>query len=54
MRYIEHWLELGWEGDLPRDLCAAMEGYNQDDCRSTAALRDWLEQKRRNWTKRKR
>ena len=46
MRYIEHWLELGWEGDLPQDLCAAMEGYNQDDCRSTASLRDWLEQKR--------
>ncbi len=46
MRYIEHWLELGWEGDLPQDLCAAMEGYNQDDCRSTASLRDWLEQRR--------
>jgi uncharacterized protein len=46
MRYIEHWLELGWEGDLPQDLCAAMEGYNQDDCGSTASLRDWLEQKR--------
>jgi len=46
MRYIEHWLELGWDGELPQNLCAAMEGYNQDDCRSTAALRDWLEQKR--------
>ena len=46
MRYIEHWLELGWDGDLPQDLCAAMEGYNHDDCRSTASLRDWLEQKR--------
>src|SRR5258708_19848682 len=46
MRYIEHWLELGWDGDLPQNLCAAMEGYNHDDCRSTASLRDWLEQKR--------
>jgi uncharacterized protein len=46
MRYIEHWLELGWDGELPQNLCASMEGYNHDDCRSTASLRDWLEQKR--------
>jgi predicted RecB family nuclease len=46
MRYVEHWLELGWEGDLPENVRAAMEGYNEDDCRSTASLRDWLEEER--------
>ncbi|HEY4816614.1 MAG TPA: TM0106 family RecB-like putative nuclease [Candidatus Acidoferrum sp.] len=47
MRYIEHWLELGWEGDLPQHLSAAMEGYNEDDCLSTASLRNWLEGRRK-------
>src|SRR6266403_1394838 len=46
MRYIEHWLELGWDGELPQHMCEAMEGYNRDDCYSTASLRDWLERKR--------
>jgi predicted RecB family nuclease len=49
MRYIEHRLELGWDGsDLPDYVRVAMEGYNEDDCRSTASLRDWLEKKRKN------
>jgi predicted RecB family nuclease len=47
MRYVEHHLELGWDGDLPAYVCTAMEGYNEDDCRSTASLRDWLEKKRK-------
>lgn len=28
------------------DQCELVERYNKDDCRSTAALRDWLEQRR--------
>jgi predicted RecB family nuclease len=48
MRSIEHRLELGWgEEELPDEFREAMEGYNADDCFSTAALRDWLEVERR-------
>ena len=47
MRQIEHWLELGGEGELPASLRATVAGYNDDDCRSTASLRDWLEGERR-------
>jgi predicted RecB family nuclease len=41
-------MELALEGGgdlhgLAPDLCAAIEGYNRDDCRSAAGLRDWLE-----------
>jgi len=44
MRFIEHRLELGWDDEeLPERFRDAMEGYNADDCFSTAALRDWLE-----------
>jgi predicted RecB family nuclease len=44
MRFIEHRLELGWERqELPQKFREAMEGYNGEDCFSTAALRDWLE-----------
>ena len=44
MRFIEHRLELGWERqELPERFREAMEGYNGEDCFSTAALRDWLE-----------
>jgi len=47
MRYIEHHLELGWKGEtLRHDMREAMEGYNREDCESTAALRDWLEEER--------
>ena len=28
---------------IPEDVRAAVQGYNRDDCRSTEALRDWLE-----------
>jgi len=47
MRYIEHRLELGWgDGELPEKFREAMEGYNGEDCVSTAKLRDWLEGER--------
>src|SRR5262249_4165261 len=47
MRYIEHHLELGWKGEtLAEAQREAMEGYNREDCESTAALRDWLEVRR--------
>jgi predicted RecB family nuclease len=47
MRYIEHHLELGWKGEtLAAEQREAMEGYNREDCESTAALRDWLEGER--------
>ncbi|HEY2547726.1 MAG TPA: AAA domain-containing protein, partial [Candidatus Acidoferrum sp.] len=40
-------LELGWgEEELPEQVRAAMEGYNADDCFSTAEMRDWLEAQR--------
>ena len=48
MRYIEHRLELeGKLEDVPDEIRAAMEGYNSEDCFSTAALLDWLEEERR-------
>jgi uncharacterized protein len=49
MRYIEHHLELGWKGrKLDEEQRQAMEGYNREDCESTAELRDWLEAERKN------
>jgi uncharacterized protein len=48
MRYVEHRLELGWGDEpLPDGVRSTMEGYNSEDCFSTAALRDWLEKERR-------
>lgn len=48
MRYIEHRLELGFgEEGLPEEFREAMEGYNAEDCFSTAAMRDWLEGERK-------
>lgn len=46
MRYVEHRLELGWDGTLPDRFREVMERYNEEDCVSTAALRDWLERER--------
>ena len=52
MRYIEHHLELGWRGQtLAEDQREAMEGYNREDCESTGALRDWLEEERKKLIK---
>jgi len=48
MRYVEHRLELGWgEEELSESVHEVMEGYNREDCFSTARLRDWLEEERR-------
>jgi predicted RecB family nuclease len=48
MRFVEHRLELGWDRqELPEKFREALEGYNGEDCSSTAALRDWLEIERR-------
>ncbi|HKW65208.1 MAG TPA: TM0106 family RecB-like putative nuclease [Candidatus Acidoferrum sp.] len=47
MRYVERRLELGWgEEVLPERERNVMEGYNAEDCFSTAMLRDWLEGER--------
>jgi predicted RecB family nuclease len=47
MRYVEHRLELGRMGEeLPDEIRETMEGYNAEDCVSTANLRDWLEGER--------
>jgi uncharacterized protein len=47
MRYVEHRLELGWMGkELPEEIRETMEGYNAEDCVSTARLREWLEGER--------
>ena len=47
MRYVEHRLELGWgDAALPEEVRVTMEGYNADDCFSTAKMQDWLEERR--------
>ena len=46
MRYVEHRLELGWDGQLPDDFREVLEGYNAEDCFSVVAMRDWLETER--------
>jgi predicted RecB family nuclease len=49
MRYVEHRLELGWDDEgLPDRFRDSMEGYNGEDCFSTAALRNWLEAARKH------
>jgi len=47
MRYVEHRLELERNlENMPIEIRTAMEGYNSEDCFSTAGLRDWLEAER--------
>jgi len=46
MRYVEHRMELGWDGELPERFRQVMEGYNEEDCLSTASLHAWLEGER--------
>jgi predicted RecB family nuclease len=41
LRVVERALETG--GEIPESARLAVEAYNHDDCRSAAALRDWLE-----------
>jgi hypothetical protein len=43
---LEKALELGDLAGVDDALRARIAGYNQEDCRSTAALRDWLELRR--------
>ena len=46
MQAIELALESHAPGAIPEESRAAVQAYNEDDCRSTAALRDWLERLR--------
>jgi predicted RecB family nuclease len=46
MRYVEHGLELGRTENVPDEFKLSLEGYNSEDCYSTAALREWLEGER--------
>jgi uncharacterized protein len=46
LRRVERCIEDGL-ADIPAELRARVEAYNRDDCRSTRALRDWLEDLRR-------
>jgi len=46
LRCIAWALELTGPGDIATDDREAVEAYNRDDCLSTAALRDWLEERR--------
>ena len=41
--FIEHQLELSPSPTLTDEACRVVEGYNEDDCRATERLRNWLE-----------
>ena len=43
LRQVEHGLELNRITSVDTSVRKTVEGYNADDCRSTLALRDWLE-----------
>lgn len=43
LRAMEQHLQLGVGHQAPPEVCAAVEGYNRDDCVSTWRLREWLE-----------
>ena len=43
---LEANLELGDAPSIPDDVKAKVRAYNEDDCRSAASLRDWLETQR--------
>lgn len=42
-KVLEVALELHQLRDLPQEAATTVERYNEDDCRATAALHDWLE-----------
>ncbi len=46
LRVIERAVELGAADAITREVRAAVEGYNRDDCLSALRLREWLEQLR--------
>lgn len=51
-RFVEHSLELHHPlSDIPKEALEAVETYNKDDCYSTYYLREWLEERRREWEK---
>ncbi len=52
MRYVEHGLELGRAHDVPDEFKLPLEGYNAEDCNSTAVLRGWLEGERQKLVER--
>src|ERR1035437_5150432 len=41
--FLEHQLELGLSPVLTDEACKVVEGYNEDDCRATWHLREWVE-----------
>jgi predicted RecB family nuclease len=43
LQAIELALEGNAPGAIPEEATSAVQAYNEDDCRSTEALRDWLE-----------
>jgi len=45
-RLVEVALEMGEVSSITDEIRAAVMGYNEDDCRSTLALREWLEKLR--------
>lgn len=42
-RFLEHQLELSPTPALTAEACEVVEGYNEDDCRATEQVRNWLE-----------
>jgi uncharacterized protein len=42
--FIEHQLELSPTPELTAEACKVVVGYNEDDCRATEQVRNWLEQ----------
>ncbi len=47
LRRVDRALELAGPQDIEQGDRAAVQSYNRDDCLSTAGLRDWLEERRR-------
>jgi predicted RecB family nuclease len=47
LRRVAHALELTGAQDITAEDRGTVEAYNREDCLSTAALRDWLEERRR-------
>lgn len=41
--FLEHQLELGASINIDDEICTTVEAYNEDDCRATERLRNWLE-----------
>ena len=46
---VELALDANAPGLITTEIRDAVQGYNEDDCRSTEALRDWLESLRSEW-----